>query len=252
MNENNHTVCLVAEPGICNNTARQPYRATYVTYDNATMTASITASNWTWEEALPEWRLRIKSEGIMANTSSDSGTLGKRVDQMASIPITQTFNANIANLTAGDVTASLDCIDCGTMGTLNFDFDVGFSLTNGLTGTASLTPSGVGAAVTLGLTVSAALTQELSSSLTIADIPLGGGIDIVGIKVGPQLVVAATAGITSVTAATTISFGVLVNVPDDSLAKVDFSDSSNNQFNRLESFLHRHRPQLRCKRLDLW
>ena len=86
-----------------------------MTYDNSTMTASITASNWTWEEALPEWRLRIKSEGIMANTSSDSGTIEKRVDQKASIPLTQTFNANIANLTAGDVTASLDCMDCGTM-----------------------------------------------------------------------------------------------------------------------------------------
>ncbi|KAK3675866.1 hypothetical protein LTR78_004058 [Recurvomyces mirabilis] len=162
--------------------------------------ASITASNWTWEEALPEWRLRIKSEGIMANTSSGADTLEKPVDQKASIPITQTFNA-------------------------------GFSLMSGLTGTASLTPSGVGAAVTLGLTVAAALTQESSSSLTIADIPLGGGIDIVGIKVGPQLVVAATVGITSVTAATTISFGVQVSVPDDSLAKVDFSDSANNQFN---------------------
>ncbi|KAK4553142.1 hypothetical protein LTR86_009869 [Recurvomyces mirabilis] len=79
---------------------------------------------------------------------------------------------------------------------------------------------------------------------TVTSIPSNPTVNLIGeappngrylnidyfIKVGPQLVVAATAGITNVTAATTISFDVQFNVPDESLAKVDFSNSANNEF----------------------
>ncbi|TKA71210.1 hypothetical protein B0A55_07654 [Friedmanniomyces simplex] len=234
MNEDNHTVCLVTEPGTCGNTRRQPYRATYVTFDNQTQTASVTASNWTWQEALPKWSMRINTAGLLNSTSSNDSSLEKRIDQKASLDLTQTFNANFANLTADGVTASIGCTDCSTRGTLNLDFNVSFDLLANpkLSGTASITPSGVGANVELGLTVSAELTSELAGDLTIADVPLPGGVDILGVaKIGPQFVVVANAAITSITAATTISFGVAVDVPDNSLATIDFANSANNAFN---------------------
>ncbi|TKA73991.1 hypothetical protein B0A55_05586 [Friedmanniomyces simplex] len=234
MNEDNHTVCLVTEPGTCGNTRRQPYRATYVTFDNQTQTASVTASNWTWQEALPKWSMHINTAGLLNSTSPNDSSLEKRIDQKASLDLTQTFNANFANLTADGVTASISCTDCSTRGTFNLDFNVSFDLLANpkLSGTASITPSGVGANVELGLTVSAELTSELAGDLTIADVPLPGGVDILGVaKIGPQFVVVANAAITSITAATTISFGVAVDVPDNSLATVDFANSANNAFN---------------------
>ncbi|KAK3662066.1 hypothetical protein LTR22_007038 [Elasticomyces elasticus] len=237
MNVDNHTVCLVTEPGTCDNDRRQPYRATYVVFDNQTQTASVTASNWTWEAALPKWHMRINTAGILNMTATaeaaDDSTLEKRIDQTASLDLTQTFNANFANVSAGDLTASVDCTDCSTRGTLNLDFDVSFDLfaDPALSGTASITPSGVGANIELGLTVSAELTSELSADITIADIALPGGVDILGVaKIGPQFVVAASAGIDSVTAATTISFGVAIDIADASVATVDFTDSTNNAF----------------------
>ncbi|KAK5740087.1 hypothetical protein LTR17_004799 [Elasticomyces elasticus] len=237
MNVDNHTVCLVTEPGTCGNDRRQPYRATYVVFDNQTQTASVTASNWTWEAALPKWHMRINTAGILNMTATaeaaDDSTLEKRIDQTASLDLTQTFNANFANVSAGDLTASVDCTDCSTRGTLNLDFDVSFDLfaDPALSGTASITPSGVGANIELGLTVSAELTSELSADITIADIALPGGVDILGVaKIGPQFVVAASAGIDSVTAATTISFGVAIDIADASVATVDFTDSTNNAF----------------------
>ncbi|KAK5746475.1 hypothetical protein LTR17_000855 [Elasticomyces elasticus] len=311
MNQGNNTVCLVTEPGTCGNPRRQPYQATHVTFDNQTLTASVTASNWTWKDALPDWHIHINTAGVIKskapsnislaagllnttassnsllavflnttvssnnsftngslntttsssnnspNTTSeesnsldrrfeeaafesfpraldadfaDSTSLAKRVDVSPTLDLTHTFNANIANISQ----ASIDCTDCSTRGSLDLEFDVSFHLFSSphISGTASITPSGVGVNIELGITVSTPDGAfELSDDLTLADIPLPGGLDIAGVaSIGPQLVIEASADII-MEASLTASSGVAIDIPDDSVATVDFEDSTNNAFN---------------------
>lgn len=99
-------------------------------------------------------------------------------------------------------------------------------------GTLSISPAGLGASVSVELAVGGALTDELSAELVLLDIPLPGGFAVAGLlDFGPQLVVQASAGITEVSAEASISVGVDISIPDDSVATVDFDDSSNNNFN---------------------
>lgn len=86
-------------------------------------------------------------------------------------------------------------------------------------GTITLTTSDVDASCTLALTSSDALTSvvEGKASQLLPPFPLPGGIDIAGVFVlGPTFVLDADVDITSVTAVTTLSFGVDVSIPDDS------------------------------------
>jgi hypothetical protein len=181
----------------------------------------------------------VTSQGILTtspnnstnSTNSTSPSLRKRFDKSVSVSVAETFNKNIFNKTIDGVTASLDCVNCGTTGALDFDFSLNGGLFTSFSGSATLTPSGLGATAELGLTLSGDLTDEINESITLFQTALPGGIDIPGVfSLGPQLVVDASADISSVTAAATLSFGVAITIPDTATAKVDFTDSSNNAF----------------------
>ena len=230
---------------------RQPHKVTSASFDKGSLTATFTGSAEPWADLLGmSYRLKISSRGIMThfpkgehgsrNGSShsshqhDSRDLEKRitVDKSATIDLTHDFSGNIFSKQIDDVTASLDCQPCGTSGTLDFEIDiVPFLIPPSIQGTASLTPSGVGASFTLALTLSGELTSDITETINLASFALPGGLDIDGvIDIGPTLVVDGQADISSVSAQATLSMGVDITIPDDSVASVDFSNSANNKF----------------------
>lgn len=95
---------------------------------------------------------------------SSNDTLQKRVSTQQSVAVGASFNGSTLfskPINDTDLTASIECSDCGTRGSLNLDIDVDFKAGlptflggGGLvqsSGSGQITPSGVGADAVLSV-----------------------------------------------------------------------------------------------------
>jgi len=149
-------------------------------------------------------------------------------DHTFGIPLSHDFSKPDAFSTQVDgITIGLGCSPCLTAGTLNFDLDI-VKLSAG-TGNLTVTPSGIEANATLAFDVTGVLNTAFNPDpVTLLDIPIDG-IDIANVvKIGPQLTVDFGVSMTNWTAEATASIGVSASIPDDSVATVDFQDSTKN------------------------
>ncbi|KAF2102136.1 hypothetical protein NA57DRAFT_54063 [Rhizodiscina lignyota] len=246
VNQGGRSILLVTNAPNCGDNPRQPFKATGVSFNGNT--ATFKTEKVTWEEGLHTFNLHFSSAGIgnaqeLEKQEKEKRELERRflgislpipnIDKNIPIGVGHDFSGQIFSKQLSDsVSAELDCNNCATRGTLNFDVNIG-----GNTDTPkvelSLTPSGVGASVTLDFKLSAQLTDAISDTFPLVDhLALPGGFSIPAIgSIGPSLNVVAVVGITEVTAEVDLSFGVDMSIPDSSLARIDLFDSTQNAFN---------------------
>ncbi|KAI5456828.1 hypothetical protein BGZ63DRAFT_316733, partial [Mariannaea sp. PMI_226] len=194
---------------------REQYAVTHIAFDAPALTATLSGAATPWHELLEDHVIRVKS---------GSSGLAKR--ESGSISIAHDFSRNILNTTVNDVTFALQCANCATTGGVNYDL----SLTKHapfVSGTLSAT-GGLGASLGLGVSIAAEMSQELTGSLPLLDLPLAGiGIDGL-FDIGPQLTVAASATLGAVTAELDASVGVAMTIPDGTTFR--FNDGSSDNF----------------------
>ncbi|KAF2666118.1 hypothetical protein BT63DRAFT_427909 [Microthyrium microscopicum] len=219
----------------CGPSDRTPYTVQAVSFIDQTWTAKFSAQKGTWETAVQDWLIYANSRGIMANSNNlllananVTGALHKRltaVDKKFSIDLTQDFsNKNIVKTTIeNNVQLSLDCVTCGTKGSLDFEVSAGPDIFFPFFfATAKLTPNNVEAFTTIGLTASGSLQDTKSFTQTLLAVPLPGGFGTAGgpLFIGPSFDVAAVAELTKLSAEATIQAGIMMSVPNSAIAQL--------------------------------
>lgn len=237
-----HYVAMIVNAPQCGSD-RQLYRISDFMADDGSLTINAGGSPAAFQDVFPSLTLKMSGDGVTtpsskrAVNSSSAGNFTRPkedfgdIDKKFSIPLSHDFSVNIFDAKAGDVDVSLGCKTCNTAGSLNFDVDVGFSFSKGVSGSITVTPSGITATVGLGLSVEGVLNTAFEKSVSIINVGLPGGVSFAIGNIGPSLMVNADATISNVTAGVDVELGsITFSIDDSSKAVIDFSDSSNDQF----------------------
>jgi hypothetical protein len=231
----NHFVLVANYPGCGADGQRQPYFVTKMTEDDKKNTVHLTAEEKPWKQVLPKWYVRANSRGI---NSPDHTSLHKRISKDVSIDLTSDFSKDIFNTDVSGLNIDVACSDCGTSGSLDFDFEVaGGDLFKGQNpfsiqqASITVTPNSIAAFMTIEVTASGTLAQGFETDIPVINIPIGG-INIPGVlDIGPTFGVDVGASFSDWTGEAKASYGARLDVPTDSVAKLDFLDQANNEFN---------------------
>ncbi len=93
-----------------------------------------------------------------------------------------------------------------------------------------VTPNAISATAVVALKASGQTGSGISQAVRLATVPLPGGFGVAGVaNFGPTLEISIQSGLSSISGTADASFGVRLDVPADSIAKVDLSQSSNNE-----------------------
>lgn len=249
--EDNYIV-LVTENSRCNipdgdPTTRQPWHVTSAEFKDANNIVTLAAEPVTWEKAFSDWRLKVKSRGLLPSDSrkrSQHHAFNRRYEILGnpSIPLAHDFSGGELPLEVGDSSAlaSITCDPCYTTGSLDFEIDVipwvmgdPANLLEGphLDGYVAVIANDIGASFTAVSAANAPLTNGASGDVNLwswSPPDLGISIkDVLHLGLTLELDVAGNFGQT--TASFNLSSGVAVTFPDDSIYKVVFNDSSQNE-----------------------
>lgn len=142
LNVSNRTVTIVLNSGTCGNERRQPYIARRMTFSG--MSATAEATRKTWREAMPRGKLRLNTK-VLRSPPVSTGGLKKReqhtLDLSADLSGQKLLEQNIKS---SGLSASVECKQCRTRGSLDLDIDVDIGL-SGAEGTVQILSSGLGA-----------------------------------------------------------------------------------------------------------
>lgn len=222
----NHFV-LVTEPDMCyKGDNRSPYLVSAIKFDDAKLSAEITAEERPWDEVAQQFRLNLGHEYVDPATSNVTHPhLARRGDDGTQMDISHTFNGNLFNYakdskeTAGmALSANLELT---TGGSIIADFDVEKNILQiPKDATLKIHPQGVNALMKLSLDVDGKLGKELQWDMKPEiEIPVQA-LKIAGLlEIGPFVTLGVHFGSTALEGTGTMSVGAKATVKDD--AKVD-------------------------------
>lgn len=136
-------VILVTENDRCNvadgdSTVRQPWHVSSATFNDDTNEVILTAEPRTWDQAFSNWHLKLDTRGILPQSEQRRllrrnvhGQKRAEIDFAVSIPLDTDFSDTTASLSSVDssngasrASASINCVNCHTDGSIDVDIDV--------------------------------------------------------------------------------------------------------------------------------
>jgi hypothetical protein len=225
----NHTFVMVVGTGDCGwNEHRVPFTVSTLAYNDATITASLTANASNWSEAIHSYILDVGAMPIPANATKlrrEFGDIDYNKD--LSLDFNHILPSASISIPADGFSVSFACISCGTTGSWDFGFHLETSFLVPRKAYATLNPKGVSLVINPKVTLSADLSSSYKLSQDFLTVPLGG-ITIPGgiLDVGPEIVFSAGVTIGPLTGSASISSGVTISVPDAASLTVDIKAST--------------------------
>lgn len=206
---------------------RSTFRAGDITYDDNSRQATLSGERTAWDKFMDKGSLKIRS-------SYPEGTGMSKRQASGSISLASEFNRNIISVPLDDIsTLNLDCLDCTTSGSLDFQADLDFGIfPPKFDLVASVTTrDNVGLHLGMGLTLEAQLANGVDiPGIQLLTLPIAG-IDVPGVgSLGPSLSVVANGNIGSVTASLTAGFGGSITVDNDVTLRIG-GDQASDPFN---------------------
>lgn len=181
-------IVLVTENARCNVVdgdpgTRQPWHVTSAIFDPSSYTATLRAEPKSWQAAFSDWRLTVKTRGILpagAKVKRDDTTLHRRYNITGSSSVNLTTDLSNRQLLLGDEDgggseANIACADCGTTGDIDFELDVVpkfLSLPPHLSGSLNIIGNNIGATFGIDVSAEAALDVGLNAAKTLFSAPL--------------------------------------------------------------------------------
>ncbi|KZM25444.1 uncharacterized protein EKO05_0008127 [Ascochyta rabiei] len=231
----NHFV-LVTEPDMCyKGDNRSPYLVSAIKFDDAKLSAEITAEEKPWDEVAQHFKLSLGHEYVDPATANVTHPhLARREDDGKAMDISHTFSGNLFNYakdskeTAG-MSLSAD-LELTTEGAIIADFDVeknfiGFPTDAKL----NIHPQGVNALMKLSLNADGKLGKELQWDMKPEiEIPIQA-IKIAGIlEIGPFITMGIHFGSSALEGTGTMSVGAKAKIKDDANVDVRLSKPEEN------------------------
>lgn len=201
---------------------KQTWHVTSASFDDTNNAVALSATPVPWEDAFQRWHLHVSTRSLGPPPPND---LFVRDITPGAISLAADFSTEPFPLGSQAGAPTIACSPCGITGDLNYDFDIdrdGLSVTASVT----LTPSGLGAEVSAALAIEEAVADEARLTKTLLHRPLSG-IDLAFVSIGPMIYVDLIAGIDSATAAASLSAGLKMSIPDDSIATLGMDSADN-------------------------
>jgi len=225
----NHTFVMVVGTGDCEwNGHRIPFTVSALAFNDATITASLTANASNWSEAIHTYTLDVGAMPIPANATKLRRGFGDiDFNKDLSLDFNHILPSASISIPSNDFSASFACISCGTTGSWDFGFHLETRFLVPRKAYATLNPKGVSLVINPKVTLSTDLSSSYTLSQDFLTIPLGG-ITIPGgiLDVGPEIVFSAGMTIGPLTGSASISSGVTISVPDAASLTVDIKAST--------------------------
>ena len=230
---------LVTEPNMCyKGDNRSPYLVSAIKFDDAKLTAEVTAEEKPWDEVAQSFKLNLGHEYVPPATANISHPhLARRGDDGTQMDISHTFSGNLFNYakdskeTAG-MALSAD-LELTTGGSVIADFDVQRNWI-GFPDDAILTvhPQGVNALMKLSLTTDGKLGKELQWDMKPEiEIPVQA-LKIAGvIEIGPFITMGVHVGSSALEGTSTVTVGGKAKIKDDAKVDVRLTKPEENSIN---------------------
>ena len=225
----NRTFLAIPSKGDCDgNEFRVPYNVISLRSNDPARIVTLDATLGTWQELANSYELRVGSVNDL-DTLSKAATR-RDLSKPASIGIGADYTLSTS---VGPV--SLGCSPCSSAGTLDFVFTLRQNWLKIPDGAEfSVRPHGIELKAGFSLSLSGGLSEGTNKSdetLPLIDIPLPGGLSILGdiFSVGPQLIgelgwsLSAQESVSAQIAAT-------ATISDSAILQADLGDFSNNHF----------------------
>jgi len=165
--DDHYNFVLVASAQACSpESRRQPFLVSSLEFDEVANKALLKAEQKTWEDIAVTYTFKIWHEPLQTTPA-----LAKR-DTMS---LASDFSRELFNVNAGGLGIGVQCVQCGTEGSVNVDLDLETKLAFPVGGSMKITPQDLAAAVELALTLSGTLESPWNpGELNVVSIPLVG------------------------------------------------------------------------------
>ncbi|KAL4886257.1 hypothetical protein BJY04DRAFT_213788 [Aspergillus karnatakaensis] len=218
-----HKLVVVAGAGECGwNSARIPFSASTVVFDDAANTAKLVGRTISWKD-FQNYELTVGNYRPVPT----SGLAQRDIDKSLTLPFSfpLPFPAGQLNTPVDKLALTWFCADCGVEGSFDFGFHIETKLGVPKGASISLSPNGVAATLTPRLAVQADLTGDLDNEWEIGNIPIGG-ITIPGgiLEIGPQITFSLGYSVGPLQGSAGINAGVTVTIPDNSELEIELID----------------------------
>lgn len=214
-------------PGCGKDRSREPWVVSNVYFYNSTLTVHLDATKKTWKEVAHTYTLDF-GDFIPEPSTNQRRFLNVNLDKSFTLDLTAQLPTEIFKTpTPNNMSLAIDCIDCGTKGTLVFAGHISASLFDGITSILlSATPHGIEANLKLSFDLSGSLSFEVAGALKVnkklLTLPLPSGFNIPDILTfGPNVDINAGFSLDNLEGEAKITTGISAKIPDSSVAKID-------------------------------
>jgi hypothetical protein len=242
--ESNSFLLITNYAGCAPDEQRLPYYIDGLHYDEPNFTAYLHAERREWSDVALTFDLDVGTLAVpapsAANASSNSsgGVLTRRQSGAGNWPVTSSFNQNLFSANISGITVGLNCIDCGTSGSIAWTWHISYNNGTPIDVIATVQPRDFLAALELQISASGTLGSSITKSLPPLRIPITGfGIPELNVYVGPDLEITFGFGVSAFTGKVLLSFGAKASLSNDAILTIDFLEVSNSQFSGWEPTL---------------
>jgi hypothetical protein len=170
----NNTFVLIANYDGCGpDQERQPFLVNDLRFVEANFTVFLEAQQKEWEDVAKTYSFNMGYRPPL-----NSSVLAPRDDPDFVMSLASNFNRNLFSTTIDGIDLSVDCVNCGTSGKLNVDFDLDVNVFSDSHLAMKVSPQDVAAFLQLRLSASGTLAKEYRWEKNLISIP------IEGVKVG--------------------------------------------------------------------
>ncbi|OCK74096.1 hypothetical protein K432DRAFT_430220 [Lepidopterella palustris CBS 459.81] len=221
-----HSFVMVAGVGDCgNNTHRLPFVVSSIQYDEELNTAHLAAN-------VSDWKTIAHSFDMVVGriSGNDTGLYSRDITKSLSVDVSSHWPFSV-KLSSGKLSAELACTNCSTTGEFDIEFRISQKWFIPTGASMRVSPKGVSAIAQVKFTGAGAITNSLTKTWDIVNIPIDG-ITIPGgiLDLGPFLTVAVGVELSAVTISASIQGGGTATFSDSAVVQVDLLNPTNNKF----------------------
>lgn len=166
----NNTFVLIANYEGCGpDQERQPFLVNDLTFIEANFTVFLDAQQKEWEDVAKTYSFNMGYSPPL-----NSSVLARRDDPDFVMSLESNFNRNLFSTEVNGIELSVDCVNCGTSGRLNVEFDMDVNVFSDSHLAMKISPQDVAAFLQIALSAKGTLSKEYSWEKTLISIPIEG------------------------------------------------------------------------------
>ncbi|KAF2871420.1 hypothetical protein BDV95DRAFT_668071 [Massariosphaeria phaeospora] len=227
--ENNSFVMVVPAGQCGNGTSRRPFVVSSVEYEPELDRAILATARSDWQTIAHSYDLVVGS--VTQDTISNK--VRRDIDKSTTIDFVHDFPFSFA-ISSGPLEARIACTNCSSTGQFDMEFKISQKLFVPTGASMTVKPKGVSAVAQVKFTGAGSVTDALTKTFDIVQIPLAG-VNVPGVmEFGPQLTFAVGAELSAITVSAGVTSGATAKFSNDAILEMNLLNPDNNKFSGWE------------------